>query len=247
MRGLLNLGNTCYFNSAIQALAHVPQLSNRLIRDPPFKGTCEITREYQKVIRQIWTTREPGPVDPSALLAAFRARFRSFANNGQHDAQEVILAMIDVLESSLGHEFIRGIFNGVETQETVFPGGKSSRDETFTTVLVHGASLEDEPAWKTLNGYTDDHGQTHNVAAVRTTVSRWPSVPIVTFVHAGRAPEQLPSGHRLFAAVIHHGSYASGGHYATAVRRKGAWFLKDDDAVQSLTESPGACYVACYA
>jgi hypothetical protein len=155
--------------------------------------------------------------------------------------------MIDVLESSLGHEFIRGIFNGVETQETVFPGGKSSRDETFTTVLVHGASLEDEPAWKTLNGYTDDHGQTHNVAAVRTTVSRWPSVPIVTFVHAGRAPEQLPSGHRLFAAVIHHGSYASGGHYATAVRRKGAWFLKDDDAVQSLTESPGACYVACYA
>ena len=131
MRGLVNLGNTCYFNTAIQCLAHVPALSKHLFLND-YEGTCALTKEYQKVARQLFLSGKDDPVLPDKLLNEFRTKFSSFAGGGQHDAQEVIVCMIDVLETSLGKDIIQEIFNGVEVQETVYPGGKSVKEEVFT-------------------------------------------------------------------------------------------------------------------
>ena len=98
MRGLWNLGNTCYFNTAVQCLAHVPPLTKHLFSIQPYTGSCEITREYQKIVRALFIKGETAPVSPSDLLGAFRNRFPQFASNEQHDAQEVILHLIDVFE-----------------------------------------------------------------------------------------------------------------------------------------------------
>jgi hypothetical protein len=100
-----------------------------------YDGDCEITKEYRSIVRKLFSKSEVGPVDPSPLLGVFRTRFPDFANARQHDAQEVIICLIDVFEKSLGKEFIKSIFNGEETTETVYPGGKSEHKSEFTTLL----------------------------------------------------------------------------------------------------------------
>lgn len=44
--GMINVGNTCYLNSTLQALFHVPALANWLISDQGHRETCEDKSEY---------------------------------------------------------------------------------------------------------------------------------------------------------------------------------------------------------
>jgi hypothetical protein len=248
MKGLPNLGNTCYFNTAVQCLAHVPLLARS-----DYNGPCDVTREFSKLARQIWS----GVPDPRPLHRAFTTRFPHFAGTGQHDAQEVILNFIDIFEKTLK---IR-IFTGREEQETVYPGGRSTRVDDFVSVMfpTTGESgevtLEELLARRAkhtaLPGYTDDNGRTHHVAAVCQRVIEWPVVVSFTFgVYGPRSTVILPEifeGRRLFAVVLHAGMM-HGGHYAVAVRHGDKWVIKDDDSIHELNEPPlrGQFYMAMY-
>lgn len=257
MRGLTNLGNTCYFNTAVQCLAHVPPLSKFLFEND-YDGPCQITREYQRVAKQLFLKGASGPVDPRPLLAAFQTRFPAFANPNQHDAQEVIVLLIDVFEKSIGKKFVQSIFNGMECQETVYPGGVSKKETEFITMILTPegpARLEDLLAKRTkhvgIEGYIDDSGKRHHVAATRTVVANWPRVIGITFsMYDHKFPIEIPEeleGRKLFAAVLHHG-IAWGGHYALAVRRHDKWYIKDDESVQEIPEPPkqGPFYMVWY-
>lgn len=258
MRGLINLGNTCYFNTAVQCLAHVPPLSKFLFEADPYDGPCDLTREYQKVARKLFMKDLTDPVDPRDLLGAFRTRFPAFTGGSQHDAQEVIVLLIDVFEKSIGQKFIRSIFNGQECQETVYPGGVSKKTNEFVTLILNPTEstnlpklLEEKNKYVGIEGYVDDGGKRHHVAAVRTVVTQWPRVFGVTFsMYDHKFPIEIPQefeGHKLFAAVIHHG-IQSGGHYALLVRRWDKWYIKDDETITELNEVPKCApfYMAWY-
>lgn len=259
MRGLVNLGNSCYFNTAVQCLAHVPPLSKYLFEVDLEGLECDVTREYQRVAKQLFLKGAgDGPVDPSALLGAFRTRFPSFAGTGQHDTHEVITLLVDVFEKSLGTKFVQSIFNGTEVQETVYPGGLSSRPSQFVSLIlsVEGTSkLEDllktREKHTGIEGYVDDAGTRHHVAATRTRVTSWPRVTAFTFsMYSHKFAIEIPEvfeGRRLFAAVIHQG-VSWGGHYLLAVRRFDKWYTKDDDVVTELPGPPlnGPFYMVWY-
>ena len=55
MHGFINLGNTCYFNSAIQSLLHVHEISAHII-DNKYTGECKFTKEYEKLIHIYFKT-----------------------------------------------------------------------------------------------------------------------------------------------------------------------------------------------
>lgn len=224
----------------------------------PYSGPCEVTKEYQKVAKSLFFSGKVDPVDPSPLLAAFRTRFPAFQGSGQHDAQEVILCLIDVFEISLGKELIKGIFNGIDTQETIFPGGKSIQKESFTTMILDPSGptsldnlISKREKHSGISGYTDDTGKTHHVAAVGRKVEQWPRILGFTFsMYNSKFPIEIPEefeGRRLFAIVIHQG-IQWGGHYALLVRRYKKWYLKDDETVTEVNEIPknGPFYMAWY-
>jgi len=256
MRGLPNIGATCYFNTAVQCLAHVPYLTNTLLRTP-YDGHCVLTREFSRLVYNLWS--EDGQPDPRPLLLAFRTRFPSF-DPGQHDAQEAFLCLVDALENSLGKEFIKKIFTGRESQVTAWPGGSSEKAEDFVTIVF---SLN-EPCEVTLeglmksrekpseiSGYKSDDGMEHD-AQVTTRVKEWPQVATFTFAcYSGHKPiiiiPEEYAGRQLFAVVLHVGG-PHGGHYALAVRYGTQWYIKDDGSVTKLDKAPrrGAFYMALY-
>jgi ubiquitin C-terminal hydrolase len=259
MRGLWNLGNTCYFNTAVQCLAHVPPLTKHLFLADLTGSRCDITKEYQKVVKQLFIRGETSPVSPSDLLGAFRIRFPSFSNMQQHDAQEVVLLLIDVFEESLGKEFVTDLFNGEESQETAWTNGSSKITNQFTTCILdvfEPCTLQDLLHEKQksilIQNYKEESGTEHEEARVTQRISRWPKFVNFSFsMYDHKFPIEIPlefEERKLFACILHHG-HSRGGHYALLVRRYDKWYLKDDESVSevpNISTMRGEFYQAWY-
>ena len=54
--------------------------------------------------------KEEKAVDASEFVAALEERFSGFEAGQQGDASEVIIGLLDVFETSIGKDFIHGIF-----------------------------------------------------------------------------------------------------------------------------------------
>ena len=197
-------------------------------------------------------------VSPSDLLGAFRVRFPQFVGGQQHDAQEVILLLIDVFEKSLGKELIQEIFNGEDSQETLWSEGMSTVKTPFTTLVLDVSEpcrlqdlLDDRLEEHEIEGYLDAQGKTHDVAAIRHRVTKWPRIVNFSFsMYDYKFPIEIPfefEGRKLFACVLHQG-VQRGGHYALLVRRFNKWYLKDDETVREVepTIFKGEFYQAWY-
>ena len=109
MKGLRNLGNTCYFNAALQCLLHAPQLTNYFLssegcvhEDLQRKrlNACAVATEYGALTAAYW--RDPtSPLDTAPLHAAVAKVHRPFARAGQHDAHEAIVVLLKCLHDAL--------------------------------------------------------------------------------------------------------------------------------------------------
>nr|ACZ51495.1 CNG04540-like protein [Kwoniella heveanensis] len=105
--GLVNLGQTCYFNSSLQMLKTIPQLSSALERLPISRDSPEA--RFSLALKGILTTmsRSSAPVHPFTVLNHLRVLAPQFAehdSNGgysQQDADEAWTQMISALRSTL--------------------------------------------------------------------------------------------------------------------------------------------------
>ncbi len=259
MRGLYNLGNTCYFSTAIQCLAHVPPLTRHFFFTDLTNCPCDITKEYQKVVKQLFVKGETKPVSPSDLLGAFRIRFPQFDPMRQHDAQEVVLLLIDVFEESIGKEFITDLFNGEEVQEISWKGGSSKITNPFTTLILDVSEpgrlqdlIDDRQKAILIQNYKQEEGTEHAEAQVTRGVARWPKFINFSFsMYDYKFPIEIPfefEGRMLFACILHMG-HKQGGHYALLVRRYNKWYIKDDETIHEVPDilnMKGEFYQAWY-
>jgi hypothetical protein len=111
--GLANLGNTCYLNSVLQALLHLPPLLSLLLRtvvprgsalDAPTEARTSATGELCALAQDIWSECRGGALRPLRFLSAFGRANGFFQGYEQHDAHELLRALIDTLQEGTGVE-----------------------------------------------------------------------------------------------------------------------------------------------
>ena len=107
--GLSNLGNTCFMNSCLQCLSHVPEL-RQYVHSKAFaedlaksSKSRPLARGYGDLIQKLWhTTRAYGVTAPKEIKHVIGRRASRFVGFDQQDAQEFLRFLIDGLHEELG-------------------------------------------------------------------------------------------------------------------------------------------------
>ena len=233
MHGFRNNGNTCYFNSAIQCLLHIEQLSERVLA---YEGDCPFTIAYRELVRLYFREKQPLKIDILPLLRQFHEKFPRFNSMWPHDAQEALFCLMDILDPC-----IKNLVCGEREQHTVWPGGKKIAKEPFSMLLLHGENgktvdemVRKSEEWQTLTDYEDDEGKTHHVATTRTSIVRFPPVLFVSFDKKARVKVgDVLEKYEVRGSIIHMGSQ-EGGHYMSMLKLKDTWYLQDDTTLTQI-------------
>ncbi|XP_002720078.1 ubiquitin carboxyl-terminal hydrolase 51 [Oryctolagus cuniculus] len=151
LRGLINLGNTCFMNCIVQALTHIPLLkdfflSNKhkcIMTSPSLCLVCEMSSLFHAMYSGSRT-----PHIPYKLLHLIWIHAEHLAGYRQQDAHEFLIAILDVLhrhskDDSVGQESSNSnCCNCIIDQ--IFTGGLQS---DVTCQACHSVSTTIDPCW----------------------------------------------------------------------------------------------------
>jgi ubiquitin C-terminal hydrolase len=261
MKGLLNFGNTCYFNSAVQCLLQVPQLSNYFLRTG---SESDFSRVYKTLVHHMWQGDQTEPGDTRVLMVLVQNRFPQFRGLDQQDSQELFVCLLDMFSEQ---DLISALFKGRTVQETRCSSGVSNKfEDTMSLVLYPSMSgtvswcLHEYQNYQNILGYTDNQGVTHNVGISRNKFWVVPRVLVLCFqnkknitiedeIYMGQlihSDSTFPRGSKkLFGLIYHHGSQDCG-HYIAFVKHLDKWYLKDDHIVKEMVPPKEAPYYMAF-
>lgn len=104
LTGLANLGNTCYFNSAVQCLSNTRALTNELLMNGDhFADADGVVPAYLGLLRSLWSNSSHAgeAVAPHDLKSAVARRVPLFMGYDQQDATELMGVLLESLHEGL--------------------------------------------------------------------------------------------------------------------------------------------------
>jgi ubiquitin C-terminal hydrolase len=196
--GLVNLGNTCYLNSALQLLASVDGLVQALV-DAPLSSN----RVYQELVTLLQQIQGGQTVAPSALKEAMDEASPLFVGYRQHDAHEFLTTLLDLLNDLY--------LNAAQKENQ----GKNNAEEEQTDeeIKIDEDQIEGEHDDEDENKeqvMEEESNTFEKTADITTPLSRLPSLSelrvdqISQLLHGDAAATNTATNHGLSTLTSHH-------------------------------------------
>jgi ubiquitin C-terminal hydrolase len=123
--GLTNIGNTCFMNSAIQCLIHIPEVRDIFLNIVNI-NKCEETLvafNWTKLVCALWDKEETVvSVRPITFYTSFckyicKKGLDQFRGYGQNDVQEFIVLLLDILHESMKKRCVININGKIQNEQ----------------------------------------------------------------------------------------------------------------------------------
>ncbi len=246
MNGIINIGNSCYLNSAIQML----------FNSDGFKNITKSTI-FEDFINKYKNYKIYNPIEVKMIIAKNN---QMFSNNNQQDSFEFIIYLFDILDKLLGNSRNNILYRLFGIKITTNIKCKMSNclkeSSNIITELFLQLPITDEldlsdsyrkyKAMEILekeNAYYCEYCKAKITARKNTITSNWPDnliIVIKRFDHSMRKdnrniniPLNWRHGYKLKGGIIHLGSFG-GGHYIYYGHVNNEWFIANDSNISNI-------------
>lgn len=257
MKGFINIGNSCYLNSALQMLIRIPELFTLI------KASRNKDKKINKLYNYFseYNNKDTNSMNPQYIKDIVGEKKTVFLGHSQEDSAEFLIYFFEVLNTLLGEKEMNKIF-GIETLVSIKCKLKKclaiSQLKEMTPFLIldirsNSENLDD--CYRTFkektklqgdNKYFCEKCQALRLARKKMTINNWPNNLIIWLKRFQLTPRgyiknnkdlDIPFEWRhdyyLQGGVIHFGGL-NGGHYVYFGKVNDNWFLFNDSSVSRL-------------
>ena len=134
LKGLRNIGNTCFMNSVLQCLSNTRPLLEYVLITKEYLADVNTTtssmkgnlvKAFGKVIQDLWTDGRQRDVDTCSLKGHVQRLAPIFRGKHQHDSQEFLRYFLKGLHSDLNRVAVKPKASPIQIQEGLEDAEKS--------------------------------------------------------------------------------------------------------------------------
>lgn len=199
MKGLRNIGNTCYLNSGLQMIIQNRDLCSLILNNCSLDGVekrikSDILKKIGDFILQYYSTEETNPIVPVEIKKIVQERQEIFYGTNQQDSTEFVIYLLDIIDEELkkashdskGIEPIFGIGLNVRIKcklRSCLNIKNIKEKSNFLILDIHSTDESLEDAYHNFksgdildsdNLYACENCKNKTVASKRSSIDTWP-------------------------------------------------------------------------